>query len=253
MRTQETPVDSKLTFTINNRTVPLTYQETLFYPVGDFKVHKYVIDDMPEESIYFDEAGSVYFDQDGHLFFITNCTINKIDVKPTDTAETVLSLLKPAITAYVDVDNYQYVEITSSGAGKEDFVYYGYKFYNKVNEYCSNFFSVGVLSDGTIMGLSIRNAEYDAITLARNIDPNVEAELIAAKLLEIYSNEISEPISYKITHSRIVSYEGKDCIQYTITCFVNNSAFSDSVLSINNSLLIPIQLLLSETNNVDAD
>lgn len=233
--TQEDQRSSNFTFQSADKKLNLSYQETVFYPVGETKLHKYTIDE--------EDQGCFYFDENGELSAILNYTIARLDIAPSDTAETVLTALKPAISKYVNPDKYQNLDIARSNPDEADFGFYRFWFYNSVSGCYTDYFTVGVMSDGTVTALSITNAEPDAVALANQINPDVEKELIAAKLTDIYATEKTKPLNYSIYYARIVSFEGNACIEYTIDCNVEYLSHSSSSQCMMNTLLIPLEVL----------
>lgn len=240
--TQEDRMDNNPVFESANKKLNLSYQETVFYPVGETKLHKYTIEG--------ENRGSIYFDDNGQLSAILNYTIARLDIEPSDTAETVLMMLKPAISKYVNPENYQNLDVERSNPDEADFGFYRFWFYNAVGGCYTDYFSVGVMSDGTVTALSIINADPAAVALASQINTDVEKELIAAKLTDIYKTDNTKPINYNIYHARIVSFEGNACIEYTIDCNVENLSYSSGAQCITTTLLIPLQVFSDATEMV---
>lgn len=214
----------------------LSYENTMLYPVGGYKVNKYKINGS--------ENGSVLLKEDGSIFAVLNSSITTLDISPNDTSETVRTVLEPTVANLIDLSKYQNLRVDGSSAGDEThFGYYYFEFYNTINGYISDCAAILVLDDGTVTTLKIWDIVCESNDLNFHIDKKREEELILAKVMNLLDGQNVEYQNHEIISTpEIVNYNNELCINYSIGIQVNEKTTQFSY-GFACRILIPVRLL----------
>lgn len=230
----------EITMEISGISRHLSYHRTLHYPIGGETVHQYLVD--------YENNGSILLNQDGtiHSFLCTFATLN---ISKTESPEQILPLLKAELEKWVDLDQYEYVDLPESVDDADGFGIYNFRFYNQIAGYVTDSVMVAVNSSGAVFGCRIRKLPEDDISL--NIDKKLEQELIELKMKNIYST--SDTKEYKSNsikeHSapQLKMYNNELCVEYYVSAILINKESGNEISSFIHTILIPVKLITSET------
>lgn len=247
--TQELPNGTAATFKTDKREYGLTYLETVFLPVGDYKAHDYSIDG--------DEDSFVRLREDGRITFIKNYPIAKLDIDPHASPNEVRIALGPALSDLIDLSQFNfYEEISVDTSTEEGFGEYTFSFYRTFQGYLTNFAMISINDDGVVYLLRNQNDNTDIEEYCANIDKELEEKLILAKLEGMYNTEETEYTEHKIlddpASKSVFRYNNEVCIQYEVVCkvYISKEDCSDFV---GCTLLIPVRLLYGEGDPVTTE
>lgn len=226
------------------KTYNLTYDTTINYPARDYKVNQYKIEGTDE--------GVISFREDGTFYSYTNYydPMCVIDIKETDSSETVRAALEPAISKIVDVSKYEFVDVEASLSIEESgrFGMYIFYYYNAIQGYCSDVTMISVKDNGYVVGISIDDLNLEATSIG-TISKEREDALILAKLKDMSDTDVLEYRSHKIrkssTSPQFTMFEGELCIQYTVSCEIYDTGLEDD-RGFACRLLIPVRLLVED-------
>lgn len=233
--TQELPSGKTTSIKTSVRNLNLEYDCSCFYPINNVKVHSYKISG--------NEECSVMLKEDGDIYAILG-EFDTLDIKKTDSAETVRSALECAIADLVDLSKYEHMRVEASGASSSDFGIYDFVYYNTVHNYLADYLTVSVKSEGEIFALwKIDPDLSDAATLLSGLDKETENALLTAKLKSTLNTQHTEYRSHEIRFTpRVTVFEDELCVSYQIDCQIYYSADNmewEEMITV----LIPVRLL----------
>lgn len=218
------------TIDVLNKKWNLTYVNTMFYPIGENKLHNYQIGDNKESYLLLKEDGSIYA--------ILGVPITTLDISQNDTPEEIRATFESAMSGLIDFLKYEHckVEQTSYGA-------YSILYFNLFQDYYSTMLSVYISNNGEVSGLVIRDM-VDLSEADFNIDKEHENEMILSKIKDML-NDDWEYLDHEVSsYPRIVSYEGELCVYYSIQGHAYSKA-SDGSFGFACRIIIPIRLLIN--------
>ena len=229
------------TVKINGLMKELNYENTLYYPVQDYKVHCYSINDQ--------EDCKVLIREDGSIFAILN-DFDKIDILQTNTPEEVLPKIKEVVEQYVDLSRYKYIDMpydSSKDEGGIGFGNYTFEFYNLVDGYKTDYLMISVDYFGNVYGLKIIDLRQHITEL--NIDKKLEDKLLELKFRDIFTTDKIEYISYKIDDRffpQVVTREDGIYISYAGSARYTIKDTGQEIKSFLVEVLIPLDLITSK-------
>ena len=238
VHTKERTVGEKTSFSTASRSYSLSYSESIFYPLKNRKVHKYLVDSSEDE-------GSVLLNEDGSLYAILRDDIALIDISKTDTAETVQAALEPAIADLVDLSKYDEVEVQHSGNSVDgSFGRYRFFFYDELQGYRGGYTTVMVYDDGRVGALWINDLLIDANKNLPVIDKEKEEMMIQKRLQAIYNTDTTEYRSHTLFDMpSLCTYGNELCIYYRLNVTLYETDLSSETSGYTTELLIPVRLL----------
>lgn len=233
----------KATFSTEKQSYSLSYD----YTITDASItgirHIYKVDNSPDT-----EVGLA---PDGSLVFITYPLIEPLDIKKTDTPETVQSVLEPAISDLVDFADYQSIECEDYNFNSDSQIgNYRFILSKEENGYLFNRAIIGVRNDGTIISVKILGGTIEsenAKEICNSIDQEVEDSLLHATLKKIFDSDDTKLLNYNIADytdyaKSLANYNDEIYISYTTVCTVYHSG-QESELRFDPTILIPVRLL----------
>ncbi len=225
-------VEPKKNIQILSAEFDAVYTETVYYPIGDKEVHKYTADE-----------GSILLREDGSVCSVLGITIGTIDISPTDSYEAVQAKLEPTISKYVDISEYEYLEVQPWGStdNESNFGRYIFVYYNAIQGYQTDWASVLVNDDGTISRLVIQDVGREIAGI--DINKTTEDDLITAELSLLYDTDATQYVSYESSQRpEMVLYNDELNVKYTVS---TNFKYNDdeSVFTTIDEILIPLRLL----------
>ena len=223
-------------FTIDGCELEAQYKDTVYYPVGEQRLDRYLVDG--------DEEKSVLVTRDGNISCILY-DFAKITISSKATPEEVLPLLKEQLSKTFDIQAYENVNFDTVTNVVSPFGVYDFLFYNIVNGYIKNYILVSVLDSGEIFALKkfgVNESVLNDYCATQNIDSANVEKLLENKLKDIYSTDTTEYISYdNSSHPRLTVYNGELCARYSVTV-TYSSKTQDEAHSHINAILIPLRL-----------
>ena len=233
--TQEYPKGQEKTIQINGESWSLKYEATLFYPLANRRVNKYVVDGTDNKTVLLYEDGTVY---GGSAIF------QYLNISKMDTPETVQKVLVESFTELVDLTKYETVEVEEYIINPEEgFLFYKYLFYNSIDDALKDYVIVWVDKDGAVYNLWIITLLMDAQEQCKGIDKEREEALIVDRLKMIYESKSVEYRSYSLwAKSNFCIYENELYIQYHISAELFDTELEQGKTE-GCELLIPVQLL----------
>ena len=236
--TQERTVGEKTTFSTPTSSYSLSYCETLFYPLQNRKVHKYLVDGSEDE-------GAVLLNEDGSLYAILRDDIALIDISETDTPETIRPALEKALSNWVDLSKYDHVEVRQSGNSVDgSFGWYRLFFYDELQGYRGDYTTVMVYDDGRVGALWINDLLIDTDENLPVIDKEKEEMMIQKRLQAIYNTDTTEYRSHTLFDMpSLCTYGNELCIYYRLNVTLYETDLSSETSGYTTELLIPVRLL----------
>lgn len=236
IHTTEKIADEQATIQVAGQDWNLSYEETITYRVGDYKVNQYRVGDS--------EDSSVLLHEDGSVVALLNTSMIKINILPNDTPETVRAALQPAVAEFVDLSKYQNMKVDRSiDENEERFDYYYLILYNTIEGYIGDYTAILVNDDGTVTCLWIKDIAADSDQFEFHIDNDLEEELILAKTMSLLDGLDFEYRSHRvITTPSVVSFNNELCVQYCVGIHFCEKG-SDHETSFAIDILIPVRLL----------
>ncbi len=217
---------------INNIEHDLRYHETLYYPVGNKKVHEYHVDGDNEKVVLLDDTGEIK----SVLYKYTS-----LDISPTASPNEVLSLLKLELSKIIDISIYDNINIPEQRKDPINFGMYYYLFYNAKNNYMTDYLKVAVSDDGGVFGISVNNLASNDYAL--NINKDKENKAIESKLKDIYDTNVSKYQYYTTSFDPCITiYEDQIYVQYFVSATYTN-AQNVELSSYINIILVPLDLI----------
>ena len=187
----------------------MIYQDSIYYPVGDYKVDRYFIDGNEEKSVLVNRNGDIYA-----LFF----AFSEINISNTDTPEDVLPVLREELGKIIDMTKYEKVHIPKmSESDKENgFRTYSFTFYNERYGFTSDTVTVFVSGNGNVRNLRIY--DFPDELLSTKIENKKVEQLVEAKIKDMYTTDYVEYISCRIFgEKKLVIYQGEPCILCSVS------------------------------------
>lgn len=217
---------------INNSEHMLKYQDTLYYPIGSKRVHRYFANG--------DESKTVLMDDDGKINALMY-VFATLDISEANGASEILEVLKPELSKVIDISFYENVSVPLSSSNEKKFGFYDYLFYNQINGYMTDYLKVSVRDNGDVLGLNINNFTSNDITI--NIDKEKEKDVIELKLKDIYDTSDTQYQSYKLYFEPyMVIYDGEVYVRYFISTQYIDLHINKTMERLN-SILIPLDLI----------
>ncbi len=210
----------------------LSYYETLYYPISEKKVHKYMVEGNNMGSVLLNEDGSV----SALLFnFVT------LDIDKTASPESVRALVEPIISTWTDVSKYKNIDMPKYDENnKKEFGMYSFLYFNTTDGYMTDYMKVSVSDNGDVSGFSINDLNIANIDL--NIDDDLAEELLVLKLEDIYTTSESKYLSHDKRFSQIVLYKNELHIQYTVSVTYRHSSNGEASTPLQR-ILIPVRFI----------
>lgn len=233
--TQEYPKGQEKTIQINGESWLLKYEATVFYPLKNRRVNKYVVDGTDDKTVLLYEDGTIY---GGSAIF------QYINISNMDTPETVQKVLVESFTELVDLTKYETVEVEEYILSYEEgFQFYSYIFYNSIDDAMTDYVKVWVGKDGAVFNLWIATLLMDAEEQCKGIDKEREETLIVDRLKMIYESPSVEYRDHSLwARSNFCIYENELYIQYYITAELFDTELEQRKIE-GCELLIPVRLL----------
>lgn len=232
----DSTISQSTTIQIAGKEQSAQYKQTLYYPVGDYKLHQYAISTNLSEYIYLRE--------DGSLAGVNNLNIS-IDVPKPNAADEVQKNLEAVIAKVLDISKYEYVnaqELNYNSLGTA----YNFTYYNLFEGYMTDRTSIAVWTGGEVVALWINESPLPKGIDTLNINKSIEQRIITEKLEYMYnSNEYYTYCSHSIHENSIPTitiYKGELCISYLLDCTVT-SVESENEFSYAINLIIPLRLM----------
>lgn len=223
-------IQEKRMLTLNETECRLIYEDTLFYPVGSKTVHRYFVDGDVNKTILIDERGNI----NSILYSYTKLPINK-----TASPQDILESLKVELSKILDIAYYKHVKMSEPNQDTHGFGIYDYVFYNKIDEYMTDYFKVSVSDDGSVFGLSINNLATADFEL--DVDKEKENAAIEMKLKDIYDTNATQYRSYDMHFDPcIVQYNNQVYARYFVSAKYFHCTANSETNSFINSILIPL-------------
>ncbi|MBE6947321.1 MAG: hypothetical protein E7454_03625 [Ruminococcaceae bacterium] len=206
--TLEKEVGEKSIFYSASKEIPISYEQTLFYPVGDVKIHVHKIDNT--------ENSRILLYEDGSLNSILNGDIASILISPHSSPEQVKAELEPAIQKFVDLSEYQYCTISPTTRQDGTYSLYRFTYYNEVHGYRTNFVRILVLPDGRVATIRFSLPLPDLTTIDFVQLKERHKDAILLKLKDMFNTSKSEYRTHEISGATVVVYQGEVYIRYLI-------------------------------------
>jgi hypothetical protein len=220
---------SEIELRIDDADWALNYQDTLFYPVGAKKVHRYLVDGDEKKTVLISEDGKV----NSILYEYT-----VLNIEETASPEEVLASLKAELSQYIDISKYDSIKIPEQTDASSKFGIYDYLFYNSQNGYMTDYLQVSVSDTGAVSGLSVNTLGTTDFTL--NIDKTIERSAIESKLKDIYTTDTTTYEAYRSAFEPCVTiYDNQLYVQYFVVAQYTH-AQNGEMTSCVNSILIPL-------------
>ena len=218
-------------YEINGQKLDISYKNTLYYPVGDQKMHYYAYSDSDNDYLLFDENGTL-----ATICGYSVCmkVLGKVAMPQNLSEENVRLAVMTAVSQIIKLDNYDKWKLTENP--NEDSGHYMFVFYNEVNGYTCDYVTVILYADGRILRVTSMNNELDYMNLNLSINENWENKLLLAKLKDMYNTNGNEYISHELHEKKILKYNDEICVQYNIS--VTTSDYGDRIY-----LFIPLSVL----------
>lgn len=232
----EKNVGEKTTLHILEKEQTISYQDTMYYPVGDVKVDRYTIEESQDSCFL--------LNSDGTVNSIINSSIATLDIAPNTSPQKVQNLLKIAVKDIVDLSKYQYCKDSSTPRQDGTYGLYIFTFYNQTHGFTSDIVKIMVQGSGigTVSTLRKKLPLPDLSSYNFQVSKSKQEEIIQMKLIDMYNTEETEYLAHEVTEATIVMYKGEVCIKY----FVN----VDVLLTGTNQkpgyacrILVPLHLL----------
>ncbi len=217
---------------LNGAERSLKYKDTLFYPIGDRRVHRYFVDGNEKKTVLIDSEGAVQA-------ILYEYTV--LDISRTASAAEVLPPLKLELSKMFDLSFYENVEMSKHAPDEKGFGIYDYRFFNQKNGYMTDYLIVSVTEDGEVLGLRINNLPKTSFNL--DIDHEKEKQAIECKMKEIFDTEDRQYKSYALDFDPCITiYEGEIYIKYYVSA-IYTDAQGGEMSSFINIILIPLSLI----------
>lgn len=208
----------------------LEYKDTLYYPVGQKTLYRYLVDGNEEKEVLIDGDGKI-------KSILYDYTV--LDLSETTNPNDVLEVLKIELAKNFDLSRYTYVEIPEQGYRISH-----YHFLNVENGYITENLSTAVSQDGRVLGVQVVDLESRDLTL--DIDKKKEQQAIELKLKEMYNTDSYKYCSHAMSGKpRVTTYNGQLCIKYSVGArYVNiQSEEQEETSSFLHTILIPIEVI----------
>lgn len=215
----------------------ISYVETIFFPLGDFKVHRYALTDDEDCRILLMEDNSVY---------AVSGAFAVIDIPSDASSDTVKAAVEPVVSQWLDPSNYANVQVEQGISINGSFGYYKYIYYNDIQGYRTNWASVFVNDNGEIISVQVSNIPIN--TGALEINESLATELLELKLRSIFDTKSTSFLDYYLSaDAQIVMYSGELCAYYPLSVQYYGTQYGNEMeLTTACDLLIPIDLLTAE-------
>lgn len=234
-RTYNNDVSKSASIDLAGQAIPLSYVESLYYPLRSRFVHEYSSDTQSDTLVYLNEDGSLYG---------AKGAITKLDIQKNDSKETVRTALELALSDLVDFSRYQFTYcMRSTPESSSTFGLYIFMYYNMSDGYQTDYLKVGVRSNGDVGFIWIVDVLVNSTEETGNISKVLEAELITAKLNAIYNTDETEYRGHEHrSDPSLVVYNNELYASYFLECDVYFKK-SDRVRGEICYLIIPVSLL----------
>lgn len=235
----ESDAPSEIALIINGEEKHLTYHDSIYRPVGPQKRRRYLIDG--------DENKMVLIEADGSICALAY-EFDTIDISSKSTPEEVLPLLKNVLSKYVDISEYENIDMPENMTENADegYISYQFTFYNAIGEYRTDYIQVGVLPNGAVSGLRIYDVKYDG-EIILNIDKDLEKKFLDLKLDDMYTTETTKYKTYDATWSpHVVVYNDELYIEYYVSARYTKGDSENLVSSFIHRILIPVDMISSK-------
>lgn len=203
---------SKLTFKIKGADEDFYYHETVLLPHTNTRYHVYYWDGDEDRDIRINEDGSIH---SIHFDFA------KIDISNTASPDEVLPILEAELDKWFDISFYDEVDIPETYDDDSDgFGGYEFQYTKTQNGYVTGSATARVNDDGEVTSFSTINVNYDRDKESLETDHELESELVAAKLDDIFNTDESKLVSYQTAFSpRLIFIDGE--------LYINNYVYVD--------------------------
>lgn len=220
----------------NNKVI--NYTNTVFYPVGNKKVYKYLVSGT--------EKNYVYLDKDGKINMMLY-SFTKLDFEPGESSDVIGRLLIEKLTPIIDLSKYEYVDVSGDSRLEGDHVgRFHFLYYNMQDGYKTDYVKATVTAEGDVRAFSINNVGAD--TSHVQIDKTLESELLTAKLKDMYDTETTAYKSHSMKYTpSFKMYNDELCIEYAVVVEYESEQFDTTLQSYIEKILIPVRLI-SATN-----
>lgn len=226
-------VQTNIKIKINEEEMSLVYDTTCFYPVGEKRVHLYLINGDEEKKVLIDESGNV----NSLLYKFAH-----LDISPFDSPEAVWELLQPELCKYVDLKNYAHMKMPNDSQNEYGFSIYDYYFYNETNGYMTDYVIVSVSQKGNVLGLKINDLPTHDFKV--DIDSEKEKNAIELKVKDMFNTNKTEYISHEMHFEpRITVYNGQVYVKYYVSAQFKNTVKNAEMSSFLISILIPLDMI----------
>lgn len=192
---------------LNGLNHSLKYKDTLYYPIGAKRVHRYFVDGDENKAVLIDDKGAI------NSILYKYMTLN---ISRSSSPAAVLESLKPELSEITDISYYKNVKMPEPTHDAEGLGIYDYLFYNQNNGYMTDYLRVSVSDDGSVFGLSINNLTETNLNL--NVNKEKEKNAIESKLKDIYNTDDTQFQSYAMSYDPCITvYENRIYIEYFIS------------------------------------
>lgn len=227
-------LDQELTsYEINGQKIDVAYEKTVYYPVGDKKMHDYAVSGSNGEYLLLNENGTL-----STICGYSTCEriLGKVSIEQDESVENVRIAVMTAVSQIIKLDNYDKWKLTEKPNG--DSGHYIFVFYNEVNGYTCDYVTVILYADGRFLRVTSIDNEIAYMNLNLNINQDWENKLIITKLKDMYNTNDNKYVSHEIHEKRITKYDDEICVLYDISVMETN--FGERI-----DLVIPLSVLVS--------
>lgn len=227
--------EGQMVYDLLGESLALSYEESLYYPVGDIKCNVYAIAGT--------EKGKVLLDADGMMNSIIAYPIAKIEIKPDDTTDEVRLAVVAALAELIDLSSFEHCEVTTSPGGNDPIESYFFYFQNKIQDYVIENTLVLVKRDGTIRTIRRSPSQSHPRLTDLRVSSQKEEQFLQEKLKNMYTTAEAEVGCYEICEACVVYFEGEACILYSVMGDLVDAAKGGDLRGFACKIMIPIRLL----------
>lgn len=228
-------VEKERQITLNGAVLNLTYERSIYYPLGSEVGHLYSVNGDANDQILLDNQGNLKM----ILYAYT-----KLNISPKASPDEVLEPLKAELGKIIDLSAYEVRLPTPFYYDDGSFTNYDFSFYHFEDGYLTEYFSVAVTNDGSVFGLKKR--KLSTIDFTIGIDEEKAKTLLEAKLTDVYNTNYSRYLSHSFTFNpHIVLCNNQLYVRYNVRVTFLHPEFGEIEDLCINHILIPLDTIIS--------
>ncbi|MBQ7847910.1 MAG: hypothetical protein IJ344_06435 [Clostridia bacterium] len=237
----EISLEKQLFLSISGEKDQLTYKGT-FIPAVGAPYYTYIVNGSNSQKVGLNEAGEL-------VFTGVNFNFATVDVPKTATPGQLAAALQPVLARWVDLDDYEYVDVGHNYVPPEGFGGYSFKYYNEVSGCVTDMVSVYIEEPGVVKNLSVWRAPVSVSQI--QIDHARAYEIVAAKMQDLYGayngDEKKTIASFEVHGTpRLEWVKGELCVEYSGIPYYRLEEGADAKMDWGIRVLIPLRMLCEE-------